>query len=188
MKILNKNRIQIPTTYNFTSRIKKSNLETKGCSEFGIDISSRAEFPIDVLSNFYPTEFVLDGIKISSMEGFLQSLKIDDLDTQKLVCQMEGLRAKGFGKKMNKIRKFDFKHLYWNNKRINRESQEYQELLDRAYSARYQHDENFRFALEYTGDRILRHTIGGSDPKRCILTEKEYIQRLTQLRDNNGKI
>lgn len=188
MKILNQNKIKFPTTSNFTSGIKRTNLEVKGASEFGIDISSRAEFPIDVLSNFYPTEFSLDGITIKSMEGFLQSLKIDDLETQKLVCQMDGLRAKGFGKKMNKIRNFDFKHLYWNNKRINRESQEYQELLDRAYSARYLNDENFRFALEYTGDRILKHSIGGSDIKRTLLTEKEYIQRLTKLRDNNGTI
>ena len=45
-------------------------------SELGINISSRAEFPINVLSNFAPTNFELDGVPVYSMEGFLQSLKL----------------------------------------------------------------------------------------------------------------
>ena len=83
------------------------------------------------------------------MEGFLQSLKTSDRELQARICSLDGLRAKGMGKKLNKIRNYDFKHLFWNGKRYNRESKEYQDLLNRAYKARYDADDDFRFALEY---------------------------------------
>ncbi len=157
-------------------------------SELGINISSRAEFPINVLSNFAPTNFELDGVPVYSMEGFLQSLKTSDRELQARICSLDGLKAKGMGKKLNKIRNYDFKHLFWNGKRYNRESKEYRELLNRAYKARYDADDDFRFALEYTENRILKHSLGGKDPKRTLLTEDEYTEILTKLRDNKGLI
>jgi hypothetical protein len=36
-----------------------------------IDIISDGAYPANVLSNFYPNAFVLDGVRIASMEGFL---------------------------------------------------------------------------------------------------------------------
>ena len=48
-------------------------IESEDKIELGIDISSRSEFPINILSNFTETNFVLDGVNINSMEGFLQT-------------------------------------------------------------------------------------------------------------------
>ena len=45
---------------------------TKKC----IDIYSKAPYPSNIVSNFYPNTFFIDNIKWASMEVFLQSLKI----------------------------------------------------------------------------------------------------------------
>lgn len=188
MKIIPKKIINIQKTSYASSPNFVKMEQIPDVSELGIDISSRAEFPINVLSNFANTNFELDGVRVSSMEGFLQSLKTSDRELQARICSLDGLRAKGMGKKLNKIRNYDFKHLFWNGKRYNRESKEYQDLLNRAYKARYDADDDFRFALEYTENRILKHSLGGKDPKRTLLTENEYTKILTKLRDCKGLI
>jgi len=40
-----------------------------------IDISSKCEYPANVLSNFYPNEFEIDGVKCRSMESFCEVAK-----------------------------------------------------------------------------------------------------------------
>ena len=45
-----------------------------------MEISSGAGYPASSLSNFAPHEFIIDGIKCASMEGFLQSLKFQNPD------------------------------------------------------------------------------------------------------------
>lgn len=155
--------------------------------EFGLDITSRSEFPYYILSNFSDTDFELDGIQIKSMEGFLQALKVPNKDKQREICLMNGPKAKGMGKKLNKQRNYDFKHLWWQGQRIDREKPQYQNLLKKAYKARYSADEDFQFALEWSKGRVLKHSLGEKDPKRTLLTEQEFCSLLTELRDNNGE-
>ena len=42
-----------------------------------MDISSGNGYPAGSLSNFAPHGFIIDGVECASMEGFLQSLKLD---------------------------------------------------------------------------------------------------------------
>ena len=49
-----------------------------------IDIHSKGDYPANVLSNFYPNEFELDGVRCASMEGFLQSLKFKNPKKQEM--------------------------------------------------------------------------------------------------------
>ena len=63
-----------------------------------MDIGSGSGYPSVALSNFAPHPFVLDGIEIASMEGFLQSLKFKNVDMQKYVCTLVGKAAKYKGK------------------------------------------------------------------------------------------
>lgn len=154
-----------------------------GCkNKVKLDITSHSEYPINLLSNFAETDFIFDGIKIKSMEGFLQSLKTNSTEAQEYICQLNGLQAKGMGKKLNKQRNYDFQNLYWRGKLINRNSEEYQNLLKKVYFARYQQDDNFRFALEYTKNYTLTHELGGTNPKRTLLTQEEFINNLNVLR------
>lgn len=64
-----------------------------------MDIGSGAPWPSCALSNFAPHEFVIDGIRCSSMEGFLQSLKFKSPEMQEHVCTLVGKAAKFKGKK-----------------------------------------------------------------------------------------
>jgi len=145
-----------------------------------MEIRSRLDFPAGVLTNFAPHAFKIDGIECSSMEGFLQSLKADDLKVQIDICQLVGIEAKNWGNENNVIWK-ETQCLWWRGQRYDRHGQEYQELLDRAYAELFK-NENFKQALLATGEEILTHSIGKNDPYETILTEEEFCSRLMNLR------
>jgi predicted NAD-dependent protein-ADP-ribosyltransferase YbiA (DUF1768 family) len=143
-----------------------------------MDIKSGCNYPASALSNFSPHPFEIDGIKCNSMEGFLQSLKFKDENMQKYVCTLTGSTAKFKGKP----KKWWFTQtLWWKGKEIDRHSDEYQQLLDRAYSE-LSKNEGFKKALLATGDANLTHSIGKNNASHTILTEREFCGRLMKLR------
>lgn len=142
------------------------------------DIYSKGLWDEVYLSNFSETDFEFDGIQVKSMEGFLQSLKTNDEEKQIAICSLVGKDAKTVGSFNTE---FDGSHLYWKGKPIDRFSEEYLTLLKRVYHARFEHDANFRKALEYTKNKKLIHTVGKSDPKETILTDAEFINLLSEL-------
>jgi len=143
-----------------------------------MDIKSGCGYPASSLSNFSPHPFELDGVQISSMEGFLQSLKTSSPEMQKHVCTLVGYAAKKWGKHKNWQRT---QTLHWQGKEYMRDSREYQELLDRAYNALAKND-SFRRALLATGDSTIEHSIGRTDYKQTVLTRNEFCNRLHRLR------
>lgn len=145
-----------------------------------MNIGSGNSYPSNALSNFAPHPFELDGVSINSMEGFLQSLKFKSVEMQEEVCKLVGYAAKAKGKHKNWQ---ESQTLYWRGKPIKRSSEEYQNLLDRAYTALYSNSK-FKKALEASGVAVLTHSIGKSDEKKTVLTVKEFCSRLTLLRDN----
>ena len=148
-----------------------------------MDIGSGSGYPSAALSNFAPHPFIIDGIECASMEGFLQSLKFSSPDMQKEVCKLVGKAAKFKGKKK---KWWQTQTLYWQGQEIDRHSQEYQKLLDRAYDALAQ-NEGFRRALLATGTAVLTHSIGKSHPSETVLTKAEFCGRLTKLREQISK-
>ena len=112
------------------------------------------------------------------MEGFLQSLKFKSPEIQNEVCKLVGKAAKFKGKKKKWWRD---QTLYWQGEPIKRDSEEYQELLKRAYDALFE-NEGFRRALEATKGATLTHSIGNNDIHRTVLTEREFISQLNRLR------
>ena len=143
-----------------------------------MDIGSGKGYPSNTLSNFAPHPFEIDGIKCNSMEGFLQSLKFKNPEMQEHVCTLVGREAKFKGKKKNW---YVTQTLWWRGIEIDRHSQEYQDLLDRAYNALFKNS-GFRKALLATIDSSLTHSIGKSDAHRTILTKQEFCSRLLKLR------
>lgn len=143
-----------------------------------MDIGSGQSYPSAALSNFAPHPFIIDGVECASMEGFLQSLKFKNPEMQKYVCTLVGKAAKfkGKDKKWWKEQK-----LYWQGVEYERESDEYQLLLNRAYNALYQNS-GFQRALEASKPSILTHSIGKTDPSRTVLTQAEFCGRLMKLR------
>ncbi len=148
-----------------------------------MDIGSGSGFPSGALSNFAPHPFVIDGVECNSMEGFLQSLKFSNPEMQKEVCKLVGKAAKFKGKKKKWWRT---QTLYWQGIEIPRDSQEYQDLLDRAFDALAQNS-GFRAALLATGSSVLTHSIGKTKITETVLTRQEFCSRLTKIRERIRK-
>lgn len=144
-----------------------------------MNIGSGSSYPAGALSNFSPHPFEIDGVKCNSMEGFLQSLKFESEEMQAYVCTLVGFAAKKKGRNKNWQR---LQTLYWKGKTIKRSSQEYQDLLDKAYTQIYQNSK-FRKALIVSGNAVLTHSIGRNKESETVLTIKEFCSRLTKLRD-----
>ncbi|PLS19398.1 hypothetical protein CVD28_03000 [Bacillus sp. M6-12] len=148
-----------------------------------MDIGSGTGYPSASLSNFSPHPFVIDGVECASMEGFLQSLKYSNPDMQKHVCTLVGKQAKFKGKKKAWYRT---QTLYWQGEEINRHSERYQELLDKAFSC-LATNEKFQKALLATGTATLTHSMGHNDESRTVLTTREFCSRLTKIREELKK-
>jgi predicted NAD-dependent protein-ADP-ribosyltransferase YbiA (DUF1768 family) len=144
-----------------------------------MDIGSKHGYPASALSNFSPHPFVLDGVEVASMEGLLQSFKCPYPEVQKEMCKLVGFAAKkrGKGYKWQKTGK-----LHWQGKDYDRFEQEYQDLLNHAYSQLYKQSESFRNALRATGDAVLTHSMGRNKEAETILTVSEFCGRLTKMR------
>ena len=145
-----------------------------------MDIGSGTGWSSAALSNFAPHPFVIDGVECSSMEGFLQSLKYKEPDMQIEVCKLVGKAAKFKGKKKKWWRT---QTLYWQGQEFKRDSQEYQDLLDRAFDALAQNT-GFQKALLAIGKATLTHSIGKSKETETVLTKQEFCSRLTKIRSN----
>ena len=141
---------------------------------------SKSGYPAGALSNFAPHPFIIDGVQCNSMEGFLQSLKFESVDMQAHVCTLVGYAAKKKGQGKNWKTK---QTLYWRGTPVKRDSEEYQELLNRAYNALYENTK-FRAALEATNGAVLTHSIGKNKESETVLTAREFCSRLMYLRDN----
>ena len=144
-----------------------------------IDIWSTKSYPANVLSNLYPNAFEIDGVKCASMEGFLQSLKITDIQEQCKICALSGLEAKARSTSEWQLTQ----NLYWQGHIVHRQSPEFQDLIFRAYELLFQQNKVFREALLATKGKQLYHVRGVSDPRKTILTEKEFCTSLMRIRD-----
>lgn len=144
-----------------------------------MEIKSGNSYPAGALSNFAPHPFELDGVEINSMEGFLQSLKFKEPAMQVEICKLVGAKAKRSGANKNWQRD---QTLYWQGTAYKRDSQEYQDLLDRAYLAMFSQNSKARKALLATLNAKLTHSIGRSKISETVLTKKEFCSRLMQIR------
>lgn len=145
-----------------------------------IDIWSKSPYPANVLSNLCSNAFYFDEMECGSMEGFLQSLKRQELDQQRQICSMKGSNAK----KMSVTSWQTDQIVWWKGQAIDRQSKDFQVLVRRAYQAMFEQNERFRTALMETRGITLLHTGGEPNPYKTILTPLEFCRILTDLRDN----
>lgn len=145
-----------------------------------MDIGAGNSWPSSALSNFAPHPFVFRGVECNSMEGLLQSFKFDKPHIQVEVCKLVGKGAKYRGKNRNAAWKKS-QTLWWNGEPMKRGSQLYQDILDEAYECLAMND-GFKKALLATKDAKLTHSIGHNKESETVLTEKEFVSRLTKIR------
>lgn len=148
-----------------------------------LDIRSNGLYPSNVLSNLCSNGFRFEGMVCGSMEGFLQSLKQKDKDKQRQICSMKG----GNARKHSVTSWQTDQIVWWRGQPYDRQSEEYQRLIRRAYHAMFEQSERFRAALMQTRGITLIHSSGEENPYKTILTKGEFCQILTEMRDNYDK-
>ena len=148
-----------------------------------LDIRSNGAYPSGVLSNLCSNGFRFEGVVCGSMEGFLQSLKQQEKSKQLQICQMKG----GNARKHSVTSWQTDQIVWWKGQAIDRQSEEYQKLLRRAYQAMFDQSERFRAALMQTRGITLTHSSGEKSPYKTIITEQELCQILTEMRDAYDK-
>ena len=144
-----------------------------------VDIWSSSAYPADVLSNLCSNGFVFEGVECKSMEGFLQALKYKDVDKQREICSMKGRDAKN--KSTTGWQTYQI--VWWMGHKIDRHSEDFLNLVKRAYQAMFEQNERFRTALMTTRGKRLFHSRGVGNPYKTILTESEFCSILTEIRD-----
>lgn len=131
------------------------------------------------LSNLFPHKFVIDGVKCQSMESFIQSLRVEDVDVQRKICE----EYSGYMAYKMRLALPDWTEkeiVYWQNKKIIREFEEYDKLITRAYDMLFE-NEVFRYFLNIAKDYVLIYNIGGKSIDKTLLTQDEYIGQLNRL-------
>ena len=148
-----------------------------------IDIWSKLapDNPGSVLSNLSSNGFRFDGMVCGSMEGFLQSLKHQDVDKQRQICSMKGRNAK----KRTTARWQTDQVVWWKGRPIDRQDESFRSFVKQAYCAMFEQNERFRIALMKTRGKRLFHSRGESNSFKTILTEKEFCEILTEIRDSH---
>lgn len=142
-----------------------------------LDIHSNGLYPSNVLSNLCSNGFRFDGMVCGSMEG----LKRKELDKQRQICSMRG----GNARKMSVTSWQTDQIVWWKGQAIDRQSEEYQQLIRRAYQAMFEQSERFRDALMQTRGITLVHTSGEPSSYKTILTPSEFCGILMDLRDSH---
>lgn len=146
-----------------------------------IDIRWASPYPINQLSNFAHHPFILDGVECAGLEGFYHAIKHPSIEYQVAMCQLVGYEAKKAAKDLGNSWQTD-QVLHWRGRQYDRHDDEYQHLLDRAFIARSNSNEEFRSALRMTGASTLTHQVGSVDPRWTVITRAEFCYRLMAVR------
>lgn len=135
-------------------------------------------YPGHALSVMAPYPFQLMGEVAMSLEGFLQGIKFKDQEMQRDGFSLFGQKARKFGAKKDWKK---HQRVYFKGHPIDRNSPEYQCLLDAVFDAL---SENKRFmeALKDTGEACLMDSTALHDPYNTLLTEDELCDRYETLR------
>jgi hypothetical protein len=143
-----------------------------------INIRFRGENLEKRLSNLYPYQFEFDGITYASMEAFFSSLRTPDFTEKQKLYTTYGLDSWYKGHKFSWNEK---QEVYYKDKAINRHSTDHENLITAAFDALCT-NEDFKQALRESGNCKLTHTIGKTAKDKTLLTRKEFISHLNQLR------
>lgn len=143
-------------------------------NELTVNINSKSEFPINILSNSSNNSFILDGVNIKCMASFLQSLKFKNINKQKKICSLTAKESEKAEKHHNLWRLS--KMLYWNGKRIDRYSKDYTELITKAYDAMAESNSEFVKILLSTEYKILADFELEDSKRKTLLTENEFTE------------
>jgi len=146
-----------------------------------INIGIQTGWPIETLSNFAATTFVIDFVQCASVEGFIQALKFSSQERQKQVCGLVGREAKFAGKKAGKKIQREGK-VWWRGIGIEFRSRAHFDLIERALRAKFTQCEKAKEALLSTQNEVLTHDLGHPESPHTSLPAQEFIRILIKIR------
>ncbi len=144
-----------------------------------INITAEAPPPFDLISNFAHTPFVLDGTRYASVEGFWQSLRVDDAGERARIATLSGSAAKRAAGSAARRDSFIYA-----DSTVRTGTYQHWRLMRRAVEAKFAQNEDARAALLATGTRPLTHkvrsdsrTIPGVVMAEIWMTVRRRLQR-----------
>jgi len=145
-----------------------------------LDIRFKGENLERRLSNLYSYRFEIDGLIMESFEGFIQSLRSSDERFKEQSYTLTGFVA---WKKGQGVNWWDKQEVYWLGKTIDRNSDEYTELITKAYDCMFEQNEEFRNALRESLPYKITHSVGKTNKTKTLLTNREFLGQLNRLRE-----
>jgi len=148
-----------------------------------LNISSKSkDWRAKRLSNFSDDPFVIDGVEINSVEGFIQGIKFYENHHYRRECFRantikEKLRAQYLGRKMA-----EKKFVWWKGEKIKYGSRKHHKLIERAIRAKFEQNREAMRALLATRGIKLIHQIGQRELKKSSLPAKLFCKILTKIR------
>jgi|GEM_PF-3557139 len=162
----------------------------------------------ELISNFADTPFVFEGASFRTLEGFVQSIKINTNTTdpnahtlrQKLQTE-SGLEAKNIAEKINKPIQSTLKQLfkkidnnepivptdkvfiYWHNRSAEYGSNDHHQLIAQALQAKFQQNPAAMDQLLSFQDSEFVHNTGKPESRTTSLPARIFTQILTSIRD-----
>lgn len=130
------------------------------------------------VSNLFPYEFCFRGKKLNSIESFFQGIKFEDKKIQNLIFKYDGVAANC----VKIATDYDWKKtgiIYWQGKPVDRNSAEYDELIDELYISAIQNP-IYRGVLKNC-DRPVIHSIGVESKSETVFTRYEFEYQINCL-------
>lgn len=145
-----------------------------------MDIKFGCGWPASQLSNFAISPFEIDGIKCTSMEGFIQALKRNNPEIQKYGCTLIGKKAKYWGKGIKWWQRPPQEQLWWLGKSFPAHSKEHLDLIERALRCKFTQHDGSKKALLAIQNAVLTHSIGNDN--QTSLRASDFCRMLMKIR------
>lgn len=147
-------------------------METLNISSGSDDLRERE------LSNLTIRSFILDDVRLRSVEGFVQGVKYPPGDPRREeTFGMAGLRAKHMSEYAEN------KWVWWNDVQYVYGSSDNHTLIERAIRASFEQNPIAMFILRSTRGMILTHDLGAPESPRTSFPAREFCRVMTELRD-----
>ena len=144
-----------------------------------VNIGSRSDdWRAQACSNFPAFPFVLDGMSLTSVEGFVQGIKFPvGHPTRFLAFASFG----GSAKKLNKDA--EGKLIWWNGKTVTFGSSTHRKLIEKAIRAKFQQNPSAMIALLCTAGEEITHDLGKPENPNTSLPAKVFCDILIRIRE-----
>ena len=143
-------------------------------------IELEGAYPAAELSNECYNNFRFEEINCRCMEAFLYALKVQNPKRQREICTENGEYAREWTTEDWQKEQV----LWWKGKELNRHSSDFAQLIKNGYEAMFYWSPRFRDALMSTEGKELLSCRMGNDPCKTVLTDQEFTDVLTELRES----